>query len=97
MARKFKRAEKSCLLIVYPAGSGSLKEEKVVNRLFICQGQEVLKKVKELFIVCLSGRAGKLKRKDKNCLLFVYQAGAGSLKESPKVVNCLFIRQGQEV
>ena len=50
-----------------------------------------------MFIVCLSGRAGKLKRKDKSCLLFVYQAGPGSLKESPKVVNCLFIRQGQEV
>ena len=97
MARKFKRAAKSCLLIVYPAGSGSLKEEKSCKLIFICQGQEVLKKVKELFIVCSSDRAGKLKRKDKSCLLFVYQAGPRSLKESLKIVNCLFIQQGQEV
>ena len=47
-----------------------------------------------MFIVCLSSRAGKFERKAKSCLLFVYQAGLGRLKEGLKVVYCLFIQQG---
>ena len=52
------------------------------------------KEGKKLFIVCLSVRARKFKRKAKSCLLFVYLAGLGSLKERLKVVYCLFIQQG---
>ena len=130
-ARKFKRKAKSCLLFVYLAGPGSLKErQKVVYCMFIRQGQKVQKKGKKWFIVCLSGRARKLKkkgkrlfivclssragkvkrgqkllivysscrawkfkRKAKSCLSFVYAAGRESLKEWQKVVYCLFIRQ----
>ena len=82
-ARKFKRKAKSCLLFVYLAWPGSLKErQKVVYCLFIRQGHKVQKKGKKGFIVCLSGRARKLKRKAKGYLLFVYQAGLGRLKEA---------------
>ena len=80
-ARKVKRKAKGCLLF-YPAGPESSKEsQKVVYCLFIRQGQKVKKEGKRLFIVCLSCRAGKFKRKAKSCLLFVYAAGRESLKE----------------
>ena len=47
-----------------------------------------------MLIGYLSVRARKFKRKAKSCLLFVYLAGLGSLKERIKVVYCLFIQQG---
>ena len=56
-----------------------------------------LRDAKKLLIVCLFGRARKFKRNEKSCLLFVYLAWPGSLKERQKVVYCLFIRQGQKV
>ena len=56
-----------------------------------------MQKKKKLLIVCLFGRARKFKRKAKSCLLFVYLAWQGSLKERQKVVYYLFIRQGQKV
>ena len=84
-ARKLKEKQKSCLLFVYRAGTGSLKErqerQKFLFVLFIQQGQEVKKKGKKWFIV-LSGRARKLKRKAEDCLLLVYPAGDGRLKEA---------------
>ena len=85
-ARKLKEKQKSCLLFVYLAGPGSLKvRQKFVFSLFIQQGQEVKKKGKKWFIVCLIGRARKLKRKAKGYLLFVYPAVLGKLKEAK---NC---------
>ena len=45
----------------------------------------------------LSSRARKLKRRQKSCLLFVYSAGPGSLKERQKVVNCLLFWHDREV
>ena len=45
----------------------------------------------------LSSRARKLKRRQKSCLLFVYPAGPGSLKERQKVVNCLLFWHDREV
>ena len=41
-----------------------------------------------LLIGYLSVRARKLKEKQKSCLLFVYPAGPGSLKERQKFVFC---------
>ena len=57
------------------------------------------KRGKKLFIVCLSDRAGKFKRRanKKIWLLFVYPAGPESLKERQKVVYCLFIWQGRKI
>ena len=82
-AGKFKRKAKSCLLFVYAAGRESLKEgKKVVYCLFIRQ----LKRGNMLLIGYLSVRARKLKEKQKSCLLFVYPAGTGSLKERQKFV-----------
>ena len=43
MARKFKRAAKSCLLIVYLAGLGSLKEEKSCKLIIYLSGPGSLK------------------------------------------------------
>ena len=48
------------------------------------------------FIVCLSGRARKLKRQKVVYCLFIRQ-GHGILKERQKVVYCLYIPQGQEI
>ena len=59
-------------------------------------GLEVLKKGTEARTK-LSRRAGKLKRKAISCLLFIYLAGLGSLKDRKKIVYCLFIQQGLEV
>ena len=82
-AGKFKRKAKSCLLFVYAAGRESLKEgKKVVYCLFIRQ----FKRGNMLLIGYLSVRARKLKESQKSCLLFVYRAGTGSLKERQKIV-----------
>ena len=85
-------------MFVYPAGPESSKErQKGVYCLSIRQGQKVKKKGKRLFIVCLSSRAGKVKKEAKSCKLFIHPAGLGSLKERQKVVYCLFMRQGEKV
>ena len=86
-ARKFKRKAKSCLLFVYPAGPESSKErQKGVYCLFIRQGQKVKKKGKRLFIVCLSGRAGKVKR-DQTLLIVHLSCRVGKFKRNAK--KCL--------
>ena len=73
------------------------KKGKKLFIVFLYRRAMKLKRGKKLLIVCLLGRAGEFKRKTKNCLLFVYLAGLGSLKVRQKVVNCLFIRQGRKV
>ena len=60
-------------------------------------GWEVQKKGKKLFIVCLSGRAGKFKKKGLRLLIACLSSRAGSLKETQKVVYCLFIQQGGKI
>ena len=79
-ARKLKEMQKSCLLFVYRAGTGSLKERQ--KFVFVCLSSRARKKGTKWFIVCLSGRARKLKRKAEDCLLLVYPAGLGMLKEA---------------
>ena len=49
-----------------------------------------------MFIVCLSGRARKFKRKAKSWVLFVYPAGPESLKKGKTLfIVCLFDRAGK--
>ena len=49
-----------------------------------------------MFIVCLSGRARKLTRKAKSCVLFVYRAGQESLKKGKTLfIVCLSDRAGK--
>ena len=74
MTWKFKRV-KMLLLFVYLAGPGSLKERQKYCLLFVYLAGLVSSKGKKLFIVCLSGRARKFKKKAKTGLVFVYQAG----------------------
>ena len=95
-AREFKRNAKSCILFVYPEGPESLKKGKTL--FIVCLSDRAGKFIrgKKLLIGYLSGRARKFKRKAKSCLLFVYTAGPGNLKEA-KSYNCLFIWHGREV
>ena len=58
MARKFKRAAKSCLLIVYPAGSGSLKEEKSCKLIIYLSGPGSFKESQRV-VYCLFIRQGR--------------------------------------
>ena len=50
-----------------------------------------------MFIVCLSGRARKFKRKAKSCVLFVYPEGPESLKKGKTlfIIVCLSDRAGK--
>ena len=60
MARKFKKAAKSCLLIVYPAGLGSLKEEKSCKLIIYLSEPGSLKKKKSQRVVyCLFIQQGR--------------------------------------
>ena len=95
-AWKFKRKKGKKLFIFYPTGPESLKErQKVVNCLFIRQGQKVKKAKGCLLFVYMAG-PGSLKEV-KSCYLVIYPSGPGSLKERQKVVYCLFIWQVQKV
>ena len=82
MAGKFKRAAKSCLLIVYRAESGSLKGKKVVYCLLsdragkvkrpkvvncLFIGQGSLKERLKVVYCLLTGRVRKFKRKAESC------------------------------
>ena len=66
------------LLFVYLAGPGSLEERQKFCLLFVYLAGLGSSKGKKLFIVCLSGRARKFKKRAKSGLLFVNQAGPES-------------------
>ena len=80
----FKRKAKCCLLFVYTAWHGSLKESQ--NVVIVCLSGRAGKfgrKAKILFIVCLSGRAGKFERQKVVYCLFIWQ-GQKVLKKGKK-------------
>ena len=58
MVVKFKREAKSCLLIVYLAGSGSLKEEKSCKLIIYLSGLGSFKESQRV-VYCLFIRQGR--------------------------------------